>query len=150
MMDGYRRLYEAPIEWLAVVGEHHIPRLLVITMGCVGFLVGVFFLLLPPEAIVRSWEFLLSGAPPVFWGVVFVGAGAALATAGFIDHRRSWFLCLLEALGFFALAIASVDTIGYWGARAICFVCIVCGWICVLGLLASVAPEAKDALHHDQ
>ena len=145
----WRDLVDKPLAVLVMIGERHIPRLLVITMGCVGILVGIFFLLLPPAAIVRSWEFLLSGAPPVFWGVLFTAGGAALATAGFIDHTRSWILCLAEALGFFALAIASLDTIEYWGARAICFICLVCGWICVLGLLASVAPEAKDALSED-
>jgi len=142
----WRHVIERPVAVLAAIGDRHIPRLLVITMGAAAFLVGVFFLLLPPSALVRSWSFLLVGAPITFWGVLFVACGAGLATAGFIDHTQSWFLCLVAALSFFSLAFASLSTIEWWGTKAICFVCIVLGWICVLGLLASVAPAAKDAL----
>lgn len=144
-----RAFIDVPLDWLADVGERHIPRLLVISMGVVGIVAGVFFVLLPDGALGGAWHFLTSGAPSVFWGILFLVVGGGLTAAGLIEHTKSALLCFLESLIFFGLAIAALSSLTSWGTRAIFFVCLVFGWVCIVGLLASLAPEARKALRHE-
>jgi hypothetical protein len=133
-----------PLRFLVAIGEHHVPRLLVITTGMVGTLCGLFFLLMPDGGTgYAAWSFLLHSAPPNTWAALFLIVGGGLTSAGIIQHTKAGWLCFVEALIFFWLSLASIDSIDNWGTKIICFVSITFGWLCLIGMLASMAADQK-------
>lgn len=143
------RFLQPAVDWLAMLADRRIPQMLVITMGVFGATCGVVFLLLPTAVVNPTWSFLLNGAPPVFWGICFLGVGAGLAVAGVIDHHKSAFLCFCETMIFLGFGVASLAAAITWGTFVVSIVCFTFGWVCVLGLAASMAPAVRDAVHHD-